>query len=129
MNKKELVNAIADKTGLSIQDSKKTLDETLNIIIETLKNKDSVRLIGFGTFKTISRAKRDGRNPKTGEKIKIKASVVPKFQAGKELKEATSAMSYIKTKGAVATKGVIASSDNAETKSIKAKKAQKSKSK
>lgn len=121
MNKKELVSAIANKTGLSIQDSKKTLDETLNIIMDTLRNQGTVRLIGFGTFKTISRAKRDGRNPKTGEKIKIKASVAPKFQAGKELKDATSGVNNNKTK--------TSSTDKMETKSVKINKTPKSKSK
>ena len=87
MNKAELISAIATKTGAS----KKSAEASLNAITETitaeLKKKGKVQLVGFGTFETRKRAARKGRNPQSGEEIKIAASVVPVFKAGKALKD------------------------------------------
>ena len=87
MNKAELIDAIAAKTG----SSKKAAELSLNAIVDTisgeLKKKGKVQLVGFGTFETRKRAARKGRNPQTGEEIKIAASTVPVFKAGKALKD------------------------------------------
>ncbi len=88
MNKSELVDAIAKETSLSKKDSARALDAFTKAIEKALKKNDSVQLVGFGTFKTAKRAARSGRNPQTGEEIKIKAATVPKFVAGKALKDA-----------------------------------------
>lgn len=87
MNKQELVNAIATETGLSKKDTEATLNSFVNVVSKTLAKKDKVQLVGFGTFETRKRAARTGRNPQTGEEIKIKASTVPAFKPGKALKE------------------------------------------
>ena len=91
MNKTELVVAIAEKSELSKKDAEKALNAFVSITTDTLKKKDSVQLIGFGTFTTAERAAREGRNPATGETMKIKKSVAPKFKAGKALKDAVNA--------------------------------------
>ncbi|NNG67542.1 HU family DNA-binding protein [Caldanaerobacter subterraneus] len=88
MNKSELVNSIAQKTGLTKKISEKALDAIIDSIQEALKNGDSVQLVGFGTFEVKKRAERKGRNPQTGEEIIIPAVKVPSFKAGKMLKEA-----------------------------------------
>lgn len=88
MNKSELVNAIAAKSGLTKTDSSKALDAVTSAISETLAKGDSVQLVGFGTFSVSERAARTGRNPKTGEPLEISASNTPKFKAGKALKDA-----------------------------------------
>ena len=87
MNKQELVSAIATETGLSKKDTEATLNSFVNVVSKALSKKDKVQLIGFGTFETRKRAARTGRNPQTGEEIKIKASTIPAFKAGKALKE------------------------------------------
>ncbi|MGZ3082400.1 HU family DNA-binding protein [[Haemophilus] ducreyi] len=87
MNKTELIDAIVADTALSKKDAKAALEATLNAISGSLKNGDSVQLIGFGTFKVNERSERIGRNPRTGEEIKIAASKVPAFVAGKALKD------------------------------------------
>ena len=87
MNKQELVNAIATETGLSKKDTEATLNSFVNVVSNTLAKKDKVQLIGFGTFETRARAARTGHNPQTGETLKIAASTVPAFKAGKSLKE------------------------------------------
>ena len=87
MNKAELVNAIANETGLSKKDTEATINSFVNVVSNALVNKDKVQLIGFGTFETRERAARTGRNPQTGEELKIAASVVPAFKAGKALKD------------------------------------------
>lgn len=87
MNKAELVKAIADETGLTQKDIEKTLNSFVNQVSKALSKKDKVQLVGFGTFETRERASRTGRNPQTGKEIKIKASTVPAFKAGKTLKE------------------------------------------
>ena len=88
MHKKDLIKEIAKETGLSQKDSGNALDATLQTITKALKKKDSVTLIGFGTFKTAKSAARKGRNPQTGKEIQIKASTRVKFSAGKALKDA-----------------------------------------
>lgn len=88
MNKKELIDAIADGAGLTKADAGGALDAFIDSVTKTLKKKGTVVIVGFGTFKTSRTSARDGRNPQTGETIKIKAKTVPKFQAGKSLKDA-----------------------------------------
>ena len=87
MNKAELVKAMADETGLSQKDTEKVLNSFVNQVSNALEQKDKIQLVGFGTFETRERAERTGRNPQTNEEIKIKASTVPAFKAGKALKE------------------------------------------
>ncbi|KZD09889.1 HU family DNA-binding protein [Oceanibaculum pacificum] len=88
MNKNELVAAVADSSGLTKADAGKAVDSVFDAISSALKKGDEVRLVGFGTFAVSSRAASEGRNPRTGEKIKIPASKQPKFKAGKGLKDA-----------------------------------------
>ena len=87
MNKAELVKAMADETGLSQKDTEKVLNSFVNQVSNALEQKDKVQLVGFGTFETRERAERTGRNHQTNEEIKIPASTVPAFKAGKALKE------------------------------------------
>lgn len=88
MNKQDLIAQIAQEADISKQKAGVALDATLEAIRNSLKKGDDVRLIGFGTFSVAQRAATEGRNPRTGEKIKIAASKQPKFKPGKELKEA-----------------------------------------
>jgi DNA-binding protein HU-beta len=88
VNKAQLIDAIADSTGLSKAVAEKMLDVTIGTITRSLKDGDTVTIVGFGTFKVSARAARSGRNPRTGEAIDIKAAKVPKFSAGKALKDA-----------------------------------------
>lgn len=88
MTKQELVSAIATETGLSKKDTEATLNSFVNVVSNTLAKKDKVALIGFGTFECRERAARTGRNPQTGEELKIAAATVPAFKPGKALKEA-----------------------------------------
>jgi DNA-binding protein HU-beta len=87
MNKADLIQAVVEKTGLTKKDSTKALEAVIDVISESLSKGDKVQLIGFGTFEVRSRQAREGRNPATGETIKIKASKVPAFKAGKALKD------------------------------------------
>ncbi|MFN5588769.1 MAG: HU family DNA-binding protein [Holosporales bacterium] len=87
MNKNELIGAIADHSGLSKADTTRALDAALEIISKTLRKGGDVRLVGFGTFLVTKRQATEGRNPRTGQKIKIAASTQPKFRAGKSLKD------------------------------------------
>lgn len=87
MNKSDLIQAVAEKSGLTKKDSASSVDAMLDGITESLAKGESVQLIGFGTFEVRSRQAREGRNPATGEAIKIKASKVPAFKVGKALKE------------------------------------------
>ena len=87
MNKTELVDAIAKESGLSKAASEKAVKAFVDVVSKELKKKGKVQLVGFGTFETSKRAARTGRNPQTGEAIKIPAAVVPKFKAGKALKD------------------------------------------
>jgi DNA-binding protein HU-beta len=92
MNKSELVDALADKTGMSKTDAGKAIDALFStdggVIASALRKGGRVQITGFGTFETKSRKARTGRNPRTGETIKIKASKTPGFRAGKGLKDA-----------------------------------------
>lgn len=88
MNKAELVNFVARSAGISKSASERALDGALNAITGALKRGQSVTLVGFGTFRVGKRAARAGRNPRTGEEIRINAAKVPKFSAGKALKDA-----------------------------------------
>jgi DNA-binding protein HU-beta len=88
MNKNELVNNVAEAAGLSKADAAQAVDGVFDTILSTLAAGDEVRLVGFGTFSVAKRAASEGRNPRTGEKIKIPASKQPKFKAGKGLKDA-----------------------------------------
>ena len=87
MNKQELINAIADETGLSKKDTESTINSFVNVVSNTLADKDKVQLIGFGTFEARERSARKGKNPQTGEVIDIPASIAPAFKAGKALKD------------------------------------------
>ena len=87
MNKAELVAAMAEKTELSKKDAEKALKAFTEVVAETLKKGDKIQLVGFGTFEVAKRAAREGRNPQTGETMKIAASKAPKFKAGKALKD------------------------------------------
>ncbi|MCR5546533.1 MAG: HU family DNA-binding protein [Lachnospiraceae bacterium] len=87
MNKTELVDAIAKKADLSKKDAAAAVDAFVESVSDALKKGDKVQLVGFGTFQTSKRAARTGRNPQTGAEIKIKASTVPQFKAGKALKD------------------------------------------
>lgn len=88
MNKSELITAIADHAELSKADAGRALDAFTDQVKRALKKGDDVALVGFGTFVVRKRAARTGRNPRTGATIKIKASKVPAFKAGKALKDA-----------------------------------------
>ncbi|MDX9913864.1 MAG: HU family DNA-binding protein [Candidatus Moranbacteria bacterium] len=88
MNKSELVDAVASKTDLSKKDVTTVIETLLDKVTEELRKGNKVTLTGFGIFKTSKRAARVGRNPQTGASIKIAAATVPKFSAGKGLKDA-----------------------------------------
>jgi DNA-binding protein HU-beta len=88
MNRKELIDALATKTGSTKADSERNIAALLEIITATLKKGDNIALVGFGTFEVRKRAARVGRNPATGAELKIKASKVPAFKAGAPLKAA-----------------------------------------
>jgi DNA-binding protein HU-beta len=88
MNRQELVAAMADNAGISKKDADAALKAFIDTVGEVLKKGDKVQLVGFGTFEVSERAAREGKNPQTGEVIKIKASKAPKFKAGKALKDA-----------------------------------------
>jgi DNA-binding protein HU-beta len=88
VNKNELVAAVSDKCGLSRADAQRAVDATFEAITEALRKSDDVRLVGFGTYTVSERAASEGRNPRTGEPIKIPASRQPKFKAGKALRDA-----------------------------------------
>lgn len=88
MNKHDLVSAVAASTNLSKTDAQNAVDSILSLITKSLKKKEKVLLVGFGTFQVSKRKATEGRNPQTGEKIKIPASIVPRFKASKALKDA-----------------------------------------
>ena len=87
MTKVELIAAVAEKADLSKKDAEKAVNATIQAITEGMKNDGKVQLVGFGTFEVRDRAAREGKNPATGEKIKIAACKVPAFKAGKALKD------------------------------------------
>lgn len=88
MTKSELVSAMSEKTGVSKKDAAASIDAFVEIISDVLKHGDKLQLVGFGTFEVSERAARTGRNPQTGEDIKIPAAKIPKFKAGAALKNA-----------------------------------------
>ena len=88
MNKSDLVAAVAEAAGISKSDAASAVDATFDTIADALKDGVDVRLTGFGSFGVADRAAREGRNPRTGEPIKIAASRQAKFKAGKGLKDA-----------------------------------------
>ena len=88
MNKVELVAAIADKAGITKADAERALNAFTETVEETLKKREQIALVGFGTFGIVERAAREGRNPATGKTIMIPAKKAPKFTAGKALKDA-----------------------------------------
>ncbi|MFT3847507.1 MAG: HU family DNA-binding protein [Propionivibrio sp.] len=98
MNKSELIDAIAESTDLSKVASGKALDAVIETIVKAVAKGDGVSLVGFGSFKAAARAAREGKNPKTGEKIKIAATTVPKFSAGATFKAAVAEASKGKKK-------------------------------
>jgi DNA-binding protein HU-beta len=88
MKKLELVAAIADYAEMTKTDAAKALEAFIAVVTKALKKDDSVTIVGFGTYEVRKRKARTGRNPKTGAALKIKASKVPAFKAGKALKDA-----------------------------------------
>jgi len=88
MNKAEFVSAVADASDMSKVDAAKAVEAIIEVVKKALKKGDQVSLVGFGTFVVRKRAARMGRNPRTGQQIKIKASKNPSFKAGKALKDA-----------------------------------------
>ena len=91
MNKAELVAAMAEQAGLSKKDAEAALKAVTDVVSDELKNGGKVPLVGFGTFEVSERAAREGRNPQSGEVMKIAASKAPKFKAGKALKDLVNA--------------------------------------
>jgi nucleoid DNA-binding protein len=88
VNKHDLIAAVAASTNLSKVDAANAVDSILTVITKSLKKKEKVLLVGFGTFQVSKRKAGEGRNPQTGEKIKIAAANVPRFKASKALKDA-----------------------------------------
>ncbi|WP_295859588.1 HU family DNA-binding protein [uncultured Oscillibacter sp.] len=88
MNKADLINAVAAKTEVSKKETEAVITATLDAITAAMQQGDKVQLVGFGSFEVKKRAERIGRNPKTKEEIKIPASKIPAFKAGKALKDA-----------------------------------------
>ena len=88
MNKSELIDAIAESSGLSKADAGRALDGFIGAVTGALSKGDSVTLVGFGTYAVKERAERIGRNPQTGREITISAARLPSFKAGKALKDA-----------------------------------------
>jgi len=88
MNKGELIASVANKSGLKNTEATKAIEAVLETLRETLSKGDDIRLVGFGTFSVTKREAREGRNPRTGETLKIPATKVAKFKPGKELKDA-----------------------------------------
>ena len=87
MNKADLINALAAKNAISKKDAEKAVNAVLDLIAEALKNGEKVQIMGFGAFEVKARAERTGKNPATGETIKIAASKAVVFKAGKALKD------------------------------------------
>jgi DNA-binding protein HU-beta len=90
MNKSQLITAVSADSGLSKVDSARAIDSLLDTVTRTLKKGDEVSITGFGKFSVVHRAARQGVNPRTGERVKIKAAKAPKFSAGATLKQAIS---------------------------------------
>ena len=90
MNKAELVESLAKTTGQTKAESERWLSAFINTVSKNMKKKDGVKLVGFGTFSSAKRKSRIGRNPQTGDKIKIPAKTIPVFRPGTALKEMVS---------------------------------------
>ena len=88
MNKTELINAVAEKAGLSKKNAEAAVNATLAAVTESLKAEEKVQLVGFGSFEVKHRAERTGLNPRTGKPVTIAVAKVPTFKAGKALKDA-----------------------------------------
>jgi nucleoid DNA-binding protein len=88
MNKSQLVDAVAEDTGFTKVDAGIAVESVIDTVTRTLKRGDDVNITGFGKFSVVKRAARQGVNPRTGERVKIKASKAPKFSAGASLKQA-----------------------------------------
>lgn len=88
MNKSELSAAIAEQTGLPLEDAEAAVKAFVDIVTEELKKGSKVQILGFGTFEGVDSPAHEGRNPATGETIEIKAKKVPKFKAGRGLRDA-----------------------------------------
>ena len=88
MNKTELVAAVAEQADITKKDADKAITAFTEVVAKELRNGGKIQLVGFGTFEVSERAEREGRNPQTGETMKIAASKAPKFKAGKALKDA-----------------------------------------
>lgn len=91
MSKTEFIAAVAEKAGLSKKDAEKAVKAYTDVVTEELVKGGKVQLVGFGTFEVADRPSREGRNPKSGEPMTIAASRVPKFKAGKALKDQVNA--------------------------------------
>ena len=91
MTKPELVDAVAEKTGMKKKDTAMAVDVIFDVVMDTLKKQESVSIAGFGTFDVRSRSARTGRNPRTGEEIQIPACTVPVFRAGRRLRDCVQA--------------------------------------
>jgi len=105
MNKAELIDAVAAKTGSSKAKTAETLDALMATVKETLSKQQAVQLIGFGTFAVTERAAREGRNPATGKTIKIAAKKVVKFKVGKAMADAVAGVKAAKPAAKPAAKG------------------------
>jgi DNA-binding protein HU-beta len=88
VTKQEFVDAVAGRAGMSKSEAAKAVDAVLDTVTDTLRRRDAVTFTGFGKFSTSARAARMGVNPRTGEKVMIQATTVPKFSAGSALKSA-----------------------------------------
>ena len=88
MNKGDFVGAVADAADMTKADAERAVEAMFKVVKKALKSGDSISLVGFGTFSVRKRAARTGRNPRTGDTIKIKASKIPAFKTGKGLKDA-----------------------------------------
>jgi DNA-binding protein HU-beta len=88
MNKSQLIDAVATDTGFTKVDAGAAVESVITTVTKTLKRGDEVSITGFGKFSVVKRAARQGVNPRTGERVKIKASKAPKFSAGASLKQA-----------------------------------------
>ena len=91
MNKTELIAAMAEQAELSKKDAEKAVKAFTDVVAEELVKGEKIQLVGFGTFEVSERKEREGRNPKSGEKMTISASRTPKFKAGKALKDQVNA--------------------------------------
>ena len=91
MNKTEFIAAVAEKAGLSKKDAEKAVKAYTDVVTEELVKGGKVQLVGFGTFEVADRPSREGRNPRSGEPMTIAASRIPKFKAGKALKDQVNA--------------------------------------